>query len=215
MLNKTIVRLLVIALAAGLTVTGLTACDTPEEGEDPVAEQEVEAPEAPDEDPGAEGPDLEGADGDGEIAIDGPDDGQPPMAMQGQDQGGEVSDEQLDNFGEAIEAVQELEEEGDDPEARMQEADSQEEMQQIQQELIGEIQGAVEDAGMEFGEFMMLSQRIQQDPELQQRLSERVDMEELMGPAPQQQPQPGAQQPGGQQPGGAMPEGGDDAPTLE
>lgn len=202
MMKQQIVRALVIALAATLGMATMTACDAPEEGDEPAADEEAEAPEMPDE-PEAPG-DQPGQD---EMALDGPEPGgeEPPMPMQGPDMDEEVSDEDLDNFGEAIEAIGELQEEAEDPQQRMEDAETQQERQEIQQEMIGELQGAVEDSGMQFQEFMMLSQRLQQDPELQQRLSERVDMEELMGPAPEQ-PQP----PAGQQPGAPQ-----EAPTLD
>lgn len=195
MWQKTLKQTLIIGIAASFGLAGFTGCDDPEEGAQPAAE--AEAPQAPDQQPGDDdqAPDLQqppGADDD-QMAIDGPQPGQQPPGMDG-----EVSDEELDNFGEAIESIQELEEEGPHPQDRMAEADSPQEAQQIQQEIMGEMQDAVEESGMEFTDFMMLVQRMQHDPELQQRLSERVDIEG-MG-QPQQAPAPGGAQPGGQQP---------------
>ena len=225
MFKNTLKRTLVIGIAATFGFAGITACEAPEEGDAPSAEaQEAEAPEAPDEAQQAdEPPELEGP-GD-EAAIDGPEGAeQPPMPMGG-DMDDEVSDDDLDKFGEAIEAMQDVHEDGEDPEERMQEAEDPAEQQQIQAELMGEMQSAVEDSGMEFQEFVMMAQRLQQDPELQQRLSERVDMEELMGEPPeggqQPQPAPGGEQPGGPQPAPAPAEepptdldGDDDGPEL-
>lgn len=193
-------RTLVIGLAAGLGFAGLTACEAPEDTEEPTAQ--AEAPQQDDQAdelaPGDEAPALDQQEAPDELG--GPAEGEQPPMMGGQQEfDEEVTDEELDQFGEAIEAMQELEEEGEDPQQRMQEADSQAEMQQIQQELMQEMQSAVEDSGMEFRNFMQLAQRLQQDPELQQRLAERVDMQELMGPGPDA---PGAEQPapGGQEP---------------
>ena len=176
-MKKSIKKSLAIALAAGLGFAGIVACDPPEEAADPVAEEateELEAPEAPEPpdqaQPGAqEGPD--------DMALD-----QPPQGMpgEGMDLDEELSDEEVDQFAEVITTLQELDEDREDPQARMEAAETPQERQEIQQELMTEMQQAIEDTGMSFHEFMMMSQRLQQDPNFQERLEERVDLSEIM-----------------------------------
>lgn len=202
---KTKTRATIISLIAGLGLAFATGCDAPEEAEAPVVEQTDEAEEAPGAQEGDEQAQLQlddppepalGEAPEGEAPA-----GQPPGGDQAPNpmaaQGGEVTDEDLDQFAEAVEAVNELEEEVGNPQQRMQEAESQQEAQQIQQELMGQLQQAVQESGMSFPEFMMMSQQIGQDPELQQKLEERVDIEDLGGG------------PGAQQQGGAPPAPGD------
>ena len=209
MLHQKLKKTIVITLAATFGFAGLAACDAPEEGEQPAAEAQEEAPEAPDQ-PAAEGeaPDLQEPPA-AEGPIDGPPEGQQPPGAMGAEHDEEVTDEELDEFGEAIEAIQELEEDGSLQE-RMGEAEDPQEAQQVQQEIAQELEETVEESGMEFTEFMMLAQRMEHDPELQQRLSDRVDIEGLG--EPQQQPPPA---PGGQQPGGAPQPAPAEQPPME
>lgn len=184
-MKKTIVNTLIIALAAGLGFTSITACDEPEEAVEPAVEEAPgEMGEAPDE--MGEAPEPPGAEG--APTLDGPDEapgGAPPEMGMDPMQDREVSDEDVDKFADVIEKLQELDEEREDPQARMEAADTPQERQAIQQEMIGEMQDAIEGAGMSFQEFMMMSQQLQQDPELRERLEERVDMEEIMGGGPE------------------------------
>ena len=170
MLNKTTRRLLTIALAAGLAVTGFTACDAPEEADEPVAEEapieieeEIEAPEAPPAQ--AEGQPID----------------QPPQGgMPGMDMNEPVEDDQVEKFAAVITALQELDENREDPRERMQAAETPQERQAIQQELMEEMQNAIEQAGLSFQDFMLLSQRLQQDENFRTRLGEHVDLDAIL-----------------------------------
>lgn len=182
MMKKTFVRTLIITLAAALGFAGIIACDEPEQADEPVAEEgeeELEEPEAPGE--ADEAPD--------QPALDQPDGppGQPP-GHPGMDE--ELTDEDVDQFADVIKALQELDEERDDPQARMEAAETPQERQAIQQELMSDMQEAIEGTGMSFQEFMMMSQRLQQDPDFQERLEERVDLSEIMEEQQQAPPPP-------------------------
>lgn len=92
-----------------------------------------------------------------------------PMAPQGQAE--TIDDEQLDDFADAFIQTQEL---GERVEAQMRQAQTQEEAQQIQQQALVELEQEVEATGMDFEEFLMIAERIERDPALQQRLETRL-----------------------------------------
>ena len=178
--KQTIVRLLATAMAAALGLAALIACDEPQAPEAPVDEQiaDLEAPELP-EDPEPQGIDEPQAAQPGappEGAID-----QPQGMGGGMDLNQELSDDDVDQFADVISALKELDEEREDPQARMAAAETQEERQQIQNELMTDMQNAVEGAGLSFHEFIMMSQRLQQDEDFQERLEERVDLSDILG----------------------------------
>ncbi len=182
MFKKTTTRLLAIGLAMGLSFAGLTACDAPEQAESPLAEApepsgeqvqigEPEAPgqaEAPGQPGQAEAPErpapgeAPGAPGEAQ---------QPPQMAQPGGQMEEVDDSTLDEFAEAFTEVQKVQSE---LQAELQAVESPEEAQAVQQEVVAKIQEKVESTGMEFQEYMMLAQRLERDPELQQRLEQRM-----------------------------------------
>ncbi len=172
---------LVIALTAGLGLA-FVACDEPQEAEAPVEAESAqgELPEADDDAPevGGEMADSEAPDmGD---APEGQPPGQPPA--MGEQPEVDLSDEDIDQFVDAVEALNEHHEEND-PEAQMADADPQEQ-QELMQEIMAEAQEVVEGQGLSFQEFMTISQQVQHDPELQQELGERLDIEPMEGGAP-------------------------------
>lgn len=196
-MKKSIAHSLIFALAAGLGFTSVTACDAPEEVDEPGIEIEEgatelgepseapEAPEAPEMPEQIEAPAIDGPDG----APEAPSMGAHPMGDR------DFTTDDVDKFAEVIESLQELDENREDPRARMEAAESPQERQAIQQELIGEMNSAIADAGMNFQEFMMMAQAVQTDPELRERLEERVDMEEIMGGGPADGPAEGQEAP--------------------
>lgn len=155
---------------------------------------------------------------------------QPPMGQQGEAPDIDVSDEELDNFTEAISAAQEVQMEFQQEMVEMMEAEgmdietfnqiaqseqmgqstddldiSDEDMEnfeaisaKIEEEQAGveaAIEEAVEGTGMEMERFEEINQAIQQDPELQQRIQERMqDMQPQEGQQPPQQGQQPPQQ---------------------
>lgn len=199
MSKRTMTKSLFAGLLAACTLFGMTACEAPEEPEQP--ESEAASATAPDEAPeeGAEGEDpfAEMAEAEGEDpAAEGmePPEGeaaqleQPPQQDQAQGdpmqqqqppaaQGEpvDVSDDDLDQFAEAVNLTSELQEEHGLQE-KMMEADSPEKQQEIQQEFVTELQTEIpEQTDLSFGEYMAMAQTIERDPELQQKLAERME----------------------------------------
>ena len=187
-MNTSIVKSLVIALAAGLTL-GLTACDEPETAEAPVETEEAqgELPEV-DDDAGDNTAQLDAPDqpegapemGDAPDMGDQPDQppGQPPAMGEAPEV--DLDDEDIDQFVAAVEAINEHHEEND-VDAQMADA-APEDQQEIMQEVMAEAQQLVEAEGLSFEEFMTISQQAQHDPELQQELAERLDIDPMGAP---------------------------------
>ncbi len=99
--------------------------------------------------------------------------------------GDDIADEDVDQFADAIKALKELEEEREeDPQARMEAADTPQERQELQKELMSDMEEAAEGAGMSFQEFLMMSQRLHEDPEFRKRVEEHVDISDLGGASP-------------------------------
>ena len=188
MLKKTTTTSLLIGLVSAFGLIGLTGCEAPQEPQQPVAETESTlSPEQADQERPAEPPMEELAAGD-HPGDQPPQMGAPQQQPQGQAQGdpmqqpqaapppamdGEVTDEELDQFAQAVELTSELQQE-ENLQARMMEAGSQEEQHQIQEEFVTQLQQEIENTGMSFPEYMAMAQRIEQDPELQQRFAERM-----------------------------------------
>lgn len=84
----------------------------------------------------------------------------------------DVSDGKLDQFAEAHGEVQKIQKgvQGD-----MQDAKDQQEALEIQQKAEQKAVQAIRDAGLEPDEYNRISQAINNDPELQKRLQERMD----------------------------------------
>lgn len=86
---------------------------------------------------------------------------------------GEISDQQLDRFGRAVESVAKVYED-QDYEEEMMEADSYEEVAELQAGIEEEMRERIEESGLSYEEYLGLSQRLENEPELQERLAERV-----------------------------------------
>lgn len=197
MKNQGLTTTIIIAFFAGFAlIIGSTACEAPEQPESPTTGPE-EAPSQLEEDQrqeaamdqaappseaagqppqmgdGPEDPPQLELGGDDDLAAEGgaPAQQQPPAAPDSLQ--GEVTDEQLDRFAEAVEATNTLQQE-QDLERRLHQADSPQEQQEIQQEFVSQLETEVEETGMSFVEYMSLAQRIEHDPALQQRLAERM-----------------------------------------
>lgn len=212
MWKKTVRRTLITAMAAGIGLAGLTACDPPEEADAPVSDQADETDEA---DESAEQQEPGGTEH-AELELEAPDEptldqppGDNPMAGAPPQMDADISDEDLDNFAEAVDAIEEIQ---DDLEARITEAEQAgpEEQRRAHREVMREAEQAVEDTGMDPMTMEAVIQQLPHDQELQDRVDDHdeLELDELMMPAPPQQQQ---QQP----PGGAPPPpGGGDAPEL-
>ncbi len=196
MLQKNLFRSLAIALAASLAIATSVACDPPQEADDPVSEQAQNDDEAalqeaePRQEQHAQ---LEAPE---EMAIDGPEGdpfGSAPPQLEG-----EVSDEDLDNFADAIAALSGMEDAAMEAQQRAMQADSPEEQFEIIQEIDQLARESLDGTGVDLEDLDGFIHRIQVDEELQQRVDEHddIDLRQLMGPAePQQQPPGGGQAP--------------------
>lgn len=162
-MKKTTRKAIALAAAAGFAFTAMAGCDAPEPTEPAVTEQAAEQPMAQQEAVQQEAAPAE-APQEMEQRQEPPQMGQPAAA-------GEVTSEQLDEFAEAFKEVQEIQGEVQE---RLQAVTSPEEAQQVQQEVVAQIQERVESTGMAFQDYMMLAQRLEQDPALQQRLESRL-----------------------------------------
>lgn len=165
--------LIAMMAASGFVLFGAVACDSPEQTEPPVTQEAAEQPmQQGQEQEAAAAEHHEGQAGE-PAAQEGMAQQAPPQhAQMGQPQHAEeVTSEQLDEFAEAFKEVQAIQGEVQE---RLQAVQSQEEAQQVQQEIVAQIQERVESTGMEFQDYMMLAQRLEQDPALQQRLESRL-----------------------------------------
>lgn len=99
--------------------------------------------------------------------------------------GDEISEEDLDEFVVAIKAIHEWREEAD-PLGRMEAAETTEERQEIDRELLNAFDETVEGTGMSLEKFMMMAQRLAEDPDFQERVEERVDVSVFLEAAPSQ-----------------------------
>lgn len=86
---------------------------------------------------------------------------------------GDISDRQLDRFGRAVESVAKVYED-QDYEEQMMEADSYEEVAELQAGIEEEMRKRIEESGLSYEEYLGLSQRLENEPELQRRLAELV-----------------------------------------
>lgn len=82
-----------------------------------------------------------------------------------------IDDETLDAF---VDAYLHTEKFGQEVEQKMREAESYEEAQQIQEQAMADLEEEVESTGMDFQEFLMIADRLERDPDLQQRLETRL-----------------------------------------
>lgn len=89
-----------------------------------------------------------------------------PAPQRGQAQ---VSDQQLQQFVTAMDEVRSVQEEFS---AAIQQAENMEEAQTLRADAQEEMRGAVEDTGLSVAEYNMISERLQSDPNLSQRLQE-------------------------------------------
>lgn len=67
---------------------------------------------------------------------------------------------------------------------------AQEQIQEIEEEMMGKLAQAIEEKGMEMERFQEINMAIQQDPELQQRVQQKVQESQMQNqppPQPQQQ----------------------------
>ncbi|MDQ2068878.1 DUF4168 domain-containing protein [Natronospira bacteriovora] len=105
-----------------------------------------------------------------------------PMAMaQGQQQAQpmpqqqeapDVSDEQINAFVDAYVAVSEVREEYT---ARLQEADSQEEAQELQQEANDAMTAAIEDSGLSIEEYQQVAMAVNADAEVREQVTTMLE----------------------------------------
>ncbi len=86
---------------------------------------------------------------------------------------GELTNRQLDRFARAAESVADIYMDGDF-EKRMMEASSYEEAMEIQADIEDEIRQRIERSGLSYEEYLGISQRLGNEPELERRLAERV-----------------------------------------
>ncbi|RUO56853.1 DUF4168 domain-containing protein [Pseudidiomarina homiensis] len=94
------------------------------------------------------------------------------QAMQQQQPQVEITDALLEKFVVAMSDVQKVSQKYSD---QFQNAENAEEAQAIQQKAQEEMLAAVNDAGLSPDEYNAVIQRVQQDPELQQRLQEMTE----------------------------------------
>ncbi|NEZ03838.1 DUF4168 domain-containing protein [Wenzhouxiangella sp. XN201] len=101
--------------------------------------------------------------------------GMAAMAQQGQQQAQpetiDVSDQQLEQFAEAQVEIASIQQ---DFSARLQEVDDPEKANELQLEANEEMTAAVEEAGLDVESFNQIAMSIQNDPELQQKLTEML-----------------------------------------
>jgi hypothetical protein len=93
----------------------------------------------------------------------------PDPAQQRGQAGQQVSDQQLQQFAAAMENVRDVQQEYSQA---IQEAGNMEEAQTLRADAQEEMRGAVEDAGLSVANYNMISQRLQSDPNLAQRLDD-------------------------------------------
>ncbi|QTF93013.1 DUF4168 domain-containing protein [Halomonas sp. BM-2019] len=84
----------------------------------------------------------------------------------------DFSDEQLQQFADASEDIVVISEEYTE---RLQTAEDEASQQEVQMEANDKMVEAVEDSGLDVDTFNAIGQAVQQDPELMQRVQEKVD----------------------------------------
>ena len=102
-----------------------------------------------------------------------PEQGQPQDPMAPQPEPVEVDDEKVEEFVDAVGAASEVDEA--EYEQRMNEAETPQEIQQIEQEFFAEIEGAIEESGMDVQEFQQIGLQVGQDPELNQQVEQELE----------------------------------------
>ena len=108
---------------------------------------------------------------DDETAQQAPaDEAPPPMAPQDEDI--DVTDDDIERIADVIVATAEMEEE---IEERLRDIETEEEARQLEAEILAEIEGEVEAAGLTLDEYEQIMLAIQQDPDLQQRLHQELE----------------------------------------
>ena len=171
-MKKTTRKVIALSVAAGFALTAVVGCDSPAQGEVSHTESVAAEPMAEETAP------REGAHQEMQVQQEAPP--QQPQGQVAQQQhpqmgqpaaAGEVTSEQLDEFAEAHKEVEKIQGE---VQARLQGITTPEEAQEVQQEVIAQIQERVESTGMDFHDYMMLAQRMEQDVALQQRLMTRM-----------------------------------------
>ncbi len=104
-------------------------------------------------------------------------------AAQAEQEPTPVSDDELQQLAAVIDALMEreaqLRDEERSYEQRLARAESPGEVQQIQHDYMTEMRDAALGEGMSLEDFTALGQRVQEDPELQQRLAEYLDDEQM------------------------------------
>jgi len=93
------------------------------------------------------------------------------QAQQAQPETIDVSDQQLEQFADAQVEISEIQQ---DFSARLQEVDDPEKAHELQLEANEEMTAAVEGAGLDVESFNQIAMAIQNDPELQQKLTEML-----------------------------------------
>lgn len=96
---------------------------------------------------------------------------QPPQQQQ-QPETIDVSDEQLEQFADAQVEIASIQQ---DFSARLQEVDDPEKAHDLQLEANEEMTAAVEEAGLDVESFNQIAMSIQNDPDLQQKLTEMLE----------------------------------------
>lgn len=97
---------------------------------------------------------------------------QQPPQQQAQPETIDVSDQQLEQFAEAQVEIASIQQ---DFSARLQEVDDPEKAHDLQLEANEEMTAAVEEAGLDVESFNQIAMSIQNDPELQQKLTEMLE----------------------------------------
>ncbi len=98
-------------------------------------------------------------------------DGTSQHLAQSTQQSVDVSDEKLESFVEAREEVVKISRQWED---RLNNADSQEELNSLQQQAQEEMVAAVRDRGLSVNEYNMIVDASQTDPDLRERVNEMV-----------------------------------------
>lgn len=98
--------------------------------------------------------------------------GQQGQAQQQQPETIDVSDAQLEQFADAQTQIADIQE---DFSGRLQDVEDPEKANELQREANEEMTAAVEDAGLDVESFNQIAMAIQNDPELQEKLSEMIE----------------------------------------
>lgn len=80
-----------------------------------------------------------------------------------------ISDEQLEQFADALNEIERI---NDDFVAQLEQAENQEEAQELQIAAQGEMVEAVENSGLTVEEYNAIAYRMQNDPEIQERIED-------------------------------------------